>query len=250
MKNKTTSRNNPKYDYRFSIIIPIHNEALILDESIGNLLLLLDTDIYKGKYELLLCENGSTDETLSIAKKIENSNSAVRVEILPNPSYGLALRHGISVAQGEITVIFNADYWDFSFLTEAIILLKDYDIVVGSKNAPGAKDHRPIYRRLITILFNRLLRFLFLYEGTDTHGIKVTYSDIAKALVKQCKTGREIFDTEFIIRAWKQKYSICEIPVTVKEIRPSRSSIWRRIPRTILDLFTLLLYSGKKRIRK
>ena len=222
-----------------SIIIPIHNEASILEKFISTIHNSLDKIRFTENYELLLIENGSTDNTLFIAKNIEKDDSLVKVESLPKPSYGKALKYGIDSACGEILVIFNADFWDIEFLSNAKVLLEKYDIIVGSKNIPGSKDLRPLSRRIISKLFSQSLQILFFYNGTDTHGIKALKTKLAKQLVKQCKTSGEIFDTEMLLIAQKNKHSIFEIPVSVKELRPSRTSIWRRIPSAIVDLMSI-----------
>ena len=48
--------------------------------------------------------------------------------------------------------------------------------------------------------------------------------------VRACRSGADLFDTELIIRAEHSGLAIAEIPVTVTELRPSRTSIARRVP--------------------
>ena len=223
-----------------TILVPVYNEEAILEKSIGELLGKIENRFSSKTYELILCENGSTDNTLSIANEMASQWPSLRVIHLPEASYGHALRHGISIACGVYIVIFNADFWDIDFLDYALGHLEDYDIIIGSKNTPGAKDSRPFNRRLITIGFNLLLRILFGFQGTDTHGIKAFKTDRAKTLANQCQTYAEIFDTELILRAQKAGHSIHEIAVKVGETRPSRYSPLKRIPNTLIDLLTLI----------
>jgi len=227
-------------ELNLTILVPVYNEEAILEKSIGGLLQEIDHRSSLGTYELILCENGSTDNTLLIASSMVSRWPSLRVIHLPNPSYGHALRHGISIAGGKHLVIFNADFWDVSFLDQALGHLGDYDIVIGSKNTFGASDRRPIHRRLITVSFNFLLRILFGFKGTDTHGIKAMKTDCAKTLASQCLTYAEIFDTELILRAQKAGLSISEIAVNVGETRPSRYSPLKRIPNTLFDLLTII----------
>ena len=53
----------------------------------------------------------------------------------------------------------------------------------------------------------------------------------------QC--GADLFDTELIIRAERAGFAVAEVPVVVRELRPSRTSILRRVPRTIGGLVRL-----------
>ncbi|MEA2508755.1 MAG: hypothetical protein QOG21_837, partial [Actinomycetota bacterium] len=70
-----------------SVVIPIYNEEEILRDTVTTVLAGLrpqDLDFY----EIHLCENGSQDETLQIARKLEDECSEVRVLVLEEADYG------------------------------------------------------------------------------------------------------------------------------------------------------------------
>lgn len=231
-----------------SIIIPVYNEAEALIPSIEALVQQIHAHLPGLKYELILCENGSTDNTAAIAAQLAQTWPQIRVEHLPVASYGQALRHGIHTSTGDKVVIFNADFWDVNFLFQSLPLLQQYDIVIGSKNLKGSHDKRPIHRRAITIVFNWFLRVLFGFQGTDTHGLKAMQSNAAKFLTAQCETNAEIFDTELVLRGQMNKMRITEIPISVKEQRPSRYGLLKRVPKTFVDFVTLVkIFRIKKR---
>ncbi len=200
---------------QLSILIPVFNEDALLEQALQGLYQDLCERFEAGTFELLLCENGSTDRSLEIAEQFASTRPELRVEHLPIPSYGNALRHGISSARGQNLVIFNVDHWDIAFLDMALTSLDTCDFVIGSKNAEGATDNRPLLRRLITINFNFLLRVLFGFQGTDTHGIKAMDTSWAKILTQECVTNQEMFDTELVLRAQNTGLKICEIGVEV-----------------------------------
>ncbi len=217
-----------------SIVIPIHNEERILESLIHELtngLHDLNTD-----YELILSENGSKDNTLALAQRLAAEVSNVVVISSPTASYGRAIKTGILNSQGENIVVFNADLWDLDFLRQALHLLETYDIVIASKRHQQSHDQRPFNRRFITWAFNLLLRVMFGFTGSDTHGIKAFRRRRIVPVVKDCITEREIFDTEVILRAQQAGLTTIELPVTVEETRPSRYSPFMRIPRTVRDL--------------
>jgi glycosyltransferase involved in cell wall biosynthesis len=224
----------------FTIIVPAYNEAESLASAKQSLQSALAQRHVSAEYELLICENGSRDATAAIAREMAQHDTRLRVEQLPQPSYGRALQHGIQMARGPKIIIVNVDFWDAVFVQTALELLEHYDFVVGSKNAPGAHDRRPWHRRAITMIFNALLRLLFGFRGTDTHGIKAMRAECAQKLAAACHTDAEVFDTELILRAQRQGYRLHEIPVTVDEQRPSRYGLWQRVPRTARDMMTLL----------
>jgi hypothetical protein len=159
---------------------------------------------------------------------------------------------GLLEASGEIGVIFDVDYYDLDFLKAALLLLDPSDaptgpaIVVGSKRAPGARDERSGLRRSATSIFSGILRLGFGLTLSDTHGIKVLNLLALRDAVRACRSGADLFDSELIIRAEYSGLITAEVPVTVSELRPSRTSIAKRVPRTLLGLAKLRLRLGAK----
>ena len=49
-------------------------------------------------------------------------------------------------------------------------------------------------------------------------------------IARRCRFGKDLFDTELILRAERAGLRTGEIPVTVVERRPARTSILRRVP--------------------
>lgn len=196
-----------------SLILPVYNEEEPLESSVLRLLEGVECQAKLTDYELVICENGSTDRTLEIARRLAEKNPRTRVESLDAPSYGRALRHGIQTARGQLLVLMNADFWDIGFLQTALDRRSTYDVLIGTKNARGARDQRPFHRRAITQSFNWLLRLFFGFVGTDTHGIKALEAGAVRPIVAQCQTENEIFDTELVLRAQRAGLRIVETPL-------------------------------------
>lgn len=226
--------------HTLTIVIPIYNEEAILETEIAAMIKELDEQ-FRVAYEVLLVENGSFDRTREIAKSLEKQFPQVKTIYLPTAGYGRALKEGLMQSTGEFTVLFNIDFWNVPFVRKALQLqkAKNLDMVVGSKTAPGAEDTRPFMRRAITRTFNWLLKKLFGFRGTDTHGMKLARTDKLKPVIGACQTEREIFDTEFVLRAEADGLKTEEIPVVCVEHRKTVYRISQRMPRTIKDLITL-----------
>jgi hypothetical protein len=60
-----------------------------------------------------------------------------------------------------------------------------------------------------------------------------------ETLLRQCRFVSDLFDTELVIRAERAGLRIGELPARTQERRPSRTSIWRRVPRTLVGLVEL-----------
>lgn len=223
--------------------MPAHNETELLEQSVRDVVVGLRAG---GRpFELLVIENGSVDDTLSQARRLETELPELHVQALPKPDYGAALRAGILAATGDAVATFDVDYYDLAFLDDALLLLDRQsapaDVVIASKRAAGARDERPLLRRLVTAAFTFLLRVGFGLGVSDTHGMKVLRQAPIEPLARRCRFGTDLFDTELVLRAERAGLVTAELPITVQERRPSRTPIWRRAPRTIVGLVKLRL---------
>ena len=228
---------------KISIIIPIYNEESILEQEVINLFQEISYKLSPqySDLELVLIENGSTDSTLEIAEKLASQFSQIKIAVLDNPGYGKAVKHGISVASTEYVAICNIDFWDINFLKQGLdLIIKDNaDIVVASKTLKTSHDKRNFIRRMINKGFNLFLKFYFHYQGSDTHGLKVFDRKKLTSIINECVTDRELFDTEFMIRAQYENLKIKELPITIVERRKTSYGILKRVYPTIKDLFII-----------
>jgi hypothetical protein len=191
-------------------------------------------------FEIVVCENGSTDDTASILRDVAALHQEVVIEQLAVADYGLTLKHGIGAARHDAVVIYNIDFWSAPFARAALDQLEACDLVLGSKVMRGAADARPLIRRLITRTFNAFLRQVFGFQGTDTHGMKALRRGAVLPLVSACVTHGWVFDTELVLRIQRAGLSIREVPVDTREIRqPGLWAIIRRFPPVLLALVKL-----------
>jgi glycosyltransferase AglD len=224
-----------------SVVMPAHNEATDLETAVRDVHEALHA---RGlDFELLVVENGSTDDTREIARQLAGKYPNVRVSSRPVANYGAALREGLMSARGEFVVTFDVDYYELRFVDQALALLEARDeapvIVVASKRAPGSRDERPWPRRFVTAVFGSMLRIGFSLSVSETHGMKAMRRAPVETLLRQCRFASDLFDTELVIRAERAGLRVAELPARTQERRPSRTSIWRRVPRTLAGLVEL-----------
>lgn len=237
---RVRDRLEPGPEVHVSVVMPVFNEAAILAMSVGEV---VDGLRSRGTaFELIVVENGSTDGTLDLARSLTVARPELRVETMPRADYGLALRHGLLTATGDIVVNFDCDYYDLGFLDLAVPRVADPAgpaVLVGSKRAPGSDDTRALLRRFVTAVFSTVLRVGYGLEVSDTHGMKAMRRSDVLAAASACRLGADLFDTELILRVQRSGLPIAEIPVAVEERRPARTSIMRRVPRTLVGLVRL-----------
>jgi glycosyltransferase involved in cell wall biosynthesis len=228
--------------------MPAHNEATLLDTSVREVVDGLR--VRDVSFEVLVIENGSQDGTLALAGSLAEAIPEVSVRHLARADYGRALRTGLLHAVGDTVVNFDVDYTDLGFLDAALARIEGPDppaIMVGSKRAPGAHDQRSAARRFVTWVFGLVLRLGFGLGVSDTHGMKALDRTRVLPVAEACRSDGELFDTELILRAERSGLGVVELPVTVAERRPSRTSITRRALRTLAGLARLRVALARDR---
>ena len=216
-----------------SVVVPVHNEAAFLTTALPSLIEAVRSVTTDA--EILVMENGSTDGTAAVAAEIGRSH--VKVVQLPVPDYGEAMKAGFDMASGDWVVNVDIDYFSADFFQA--VLASGADLVIGSKRDPASEDRRPAVRRLATAVFNLLLRTLFGSHVSDTHGMKGFRRAVIDELVPVTRSRTDLFDTELVLRAERAGYRIEEVPVIVEELREARSSLMRRVPRTLKGLWRI-----------
>ena len=79
-----------------SVVMPAHDEEPFLEASVRTVAAGLAER--ERPYEVLVVENGSTDGTAALARRLEDAVAHVKAVSLPDPDYGRALRAGFGLA--------------------------------------------------------------------------------------------------------------------------------------------------------
>lgn len=219
-----------------AVVVPVYNEAEFIPEALPSLIQTMEEVGHP--YRIWLVENGSTDDTAGTAQRLKGE-APVTVVSLPDPDYGAAMRHGFLNAEGDWVVNFDIDYFSAEFLRLVLSQPENVDVVIASKRDPNSADHRSVLRRVATRVFNLMLRTILGSKVTDTHGMKGFRRSLVAELSPQVISTQDLFDTELVIRSERSGFNIVEVPVVVKEMREARSSLIKRVPRTVSGLFRI-----------
>ena len=112
-------------------------------------------------------------------------------------------------------------------------------MVIGSKLIDGASDERPWARHAASMFYTGLLRTLLGFRGTDTHGLKAFRRSALIEHVEACVVEKDVFASEFVIRAYRAGVHIREIPVRVMEKRPPSINLFKRVPNVLKSVAKL-----------
>lgn len=222
-----------------SIVIPVYNEEAILFDAVTGLREHLAERGWS--YEILIAENGSKDRTVQIGEELAQKYPEVSFFSLGEPNYGKALKEGILRARGTFVICEEIDLCDVDFHARALAILEtsEADMVIGSKLLGAAEDDRPMIRHAASMFYTGLLRVTLGFRGTDTHGLKAFRRSALLDTVRACLVDKDVFASEFVIRAERGGIRIKEIPVRVVEKRPPSINLFKRVPNVLKSVAKL-----------
>jgi dolichyl-phosphate beta-glucosyltransferase len=236
-----------------SLIIPAHNEELRLPDTLKQVAAYFQAQSYD--YEVLVVENNSTDHTLAIAQAFAAQNPQVRVLQNARRGKGLAIQCGMQEACGEYCFMCDADLsMPISEISKFLPpALTGYDIVIASREAPGAiRYNEPIYRHLGGRAINLIIRLLALPGLQDSQcGFKCFTAQVAEDLFQVQTLEGWSFDIELLYVARMRGYRVIEVPIHWYYQHESKVHAVRDALRMIRDIFTIRrnakrgLYGGK-----
>jgi dolichyl-phosphate beta-glucosyltransferase len=227
---------------RLSVVIPAFNEHRRLPGTVNHVRRYLAGRSHN--YELILVDDGSTDETLHYMRELAHEWPAVRVVTLtPNRGKGRAVTEGIRVARGDLVLFSDAD---LSTPIEELPKLEQAveagaDVAFGSRGAPGAREvNQPFYRQVMGRTFNVLVQLLVLPGFHDTQcGFKLFRNTAARELFASIRTEGFAFDVEVLWRARQARYRVVEVPVRWLNSDSTRVSPLRHSVQMLRDLLWL-----------
>ncbi|OHB46875.1 MAG: hypothetical protein A2545_05190 [Planctomycetes bacterium RIFOXYD2_FULL_41_16] len=200
-----------------SVIIPAYNEEKRLLSTLSKICAYLSTKDFP--YEIIVVDDGSTDNTLQMVKNFASSNRHIVILINEqNSGKGYSVRKGMLSARGEYAFFTDAD---LSTPIEEIekclpYLINGYDVVIGSRSMPGSDIlvHQPWYREKMGKIFNFMVNMVLLKGIIDTQcGFKGFKREAVKTVFNRCKIDGFSFDVEALYLSRKYNFKIKEIPI-------------------------------------
>lgn len=202
-----------------SIILPAFNEEEYLPDLLDDLLAL---DLENS--EIIIVEDGCTDETPDICEKYAEENEMVKhIHYDERLGKGKAIKKALNEASKEFSLFVDADY---SCRIEDIINVRNL-LDEGADFALGSKyDHKDsefsLSRKLQGKGYNYLTRKVLGTNLTDHQcGLKAFRTEEGRKFFANIREEKWFFDTELINQAKNQGLEIKEVPVIWEE-RPSK----------------------------
>jgi dolichyl-phosphate beta-glucosyltransferase len=226
---------------KLSIVIPAHNEAARLPQTLPQVLAYIDGR--RDPSELIIVDSGSSDRTAEIAGTYVGDRTDSRVLRVERPGKGRAVRAGMLAASGEYRFICDADLSMPIDEIERFLppRLQGPDIAIASREAPGAVRYgEPFYRHWVGRGFNTLVRLLAIPRLQDTQcGFKCFRGEAAEDVFTRQKLDGWTFDVEVLYIAQRLGYRIVEVPIPWYYNPGSRVHVLRDSAAMFLDLFRI-----------
>ena len=188
--------------------IPAFNEEKNIATIITKLADITDT--------IIVCNDGSSDLTLDIAKKM----GVFVINHEKNLGYGAAIRSIFLKAKemnGDVLVTFDADgqhrIEDIENVIKPIIDQKA-DLVIGSRFLDESEKEIPQYRKVGIKVITKITNSSIKEQLTDSQSGFRAYSKKVIAELNPSELGMGI-STEILIKASSKKFRITEVPIKI-----------------------------------
>jgi glycosyltransferase involved in cell wall biosynthesis len=233
-----------------AIIIPVHNEERRISKSISRTLQFCADQGWD--FQIIIAEDGSTDNTINIVREFESSLSSTNILFIVTSEQRLgkggSIRNALSLAQKEYVAYMDADLSaDPAEFRKLIENIRDCDVVMGSRKLPGNMPpaNMPIARALFSFFYSVLFRTLFGIPVYDTQcGFKLFRRNAAEILFNDLKTSKFAFDSEIVVRAFMSGLRVREVPISWTHDRSSsKIRILQQAKDMGRDLFSIWYHS-------
>ncbi len=194
-----------------SVFFPVFNEQGNIATTVQKAFDVLE-ELSLNEYEIIIVNDGSTDETGKVADDLVRINPKVQViHHLKNLGYGEALKSGFYNAKFDIIVYTDGDgQFDFSEITKFLEKIENNDLVIGYR----IKRQDPLFR----ILFNQgwklsLLAFFRLTLKDVDCGFKMVKKKVLEKIPHLESSRGAMINAELAIKAKKAQFRIAEVGV-------------------------------------
>lgn len=216
-----------------SVIMPAYNAGSYIAAAIDSVL----GQTYP-RVELIVVDDGSTDDTVPVVESIASADDRVRVlRRFPNRGKGSAVRAGMLAARGELVVFTDADgSYGPSELDRVVRALAKAPVAIGARSRAGG----PLLRRVASRTFNLAVRGLLGLPFGDTQsGLKGFRRAAAREIFGRARLDGFAFDVEALWLAYRLRLAVVEVGVQAMERQGSKVRVVADARRMLSEVWTV-----------
>lgn len=212
---------NQRQEQKFlTIVVPIYNEGRSLVRLLPEWL----PYCQERNWDLILVNDGSTDDTAAILGAYECYPNVTVLHHKVNRGYGGAIKTGIHHVRTPYLVTIDADGQHRIDDVERVLrfaLEQDTDLVIGKRDRRGSNFYREAGKFIIRA-FARLLMPLPIADLNS--GFKLYRTDLAQKYTQLCPDSMAFSDVITLLFI-NQRHRVKEYPITVYPRREGKSTI-------------------------
>lgn len=210
-----------------SVIIPARDEAGCIASTVEHLH--LELRLNHLPHEIIVVDDGSTDETWQILTQLQKNNESLRPVQNAGPhGFGRAIVYGLDQAKGDALVVMMADESDDSrdVVRYWKVLNEGYDCVFGSRfiTGGGVIDY-PRVKLFVNRMANLFIRILFKIKLNDTTNAFKAYR---RSVIDGCRpliSPHFNLTVELPLKAIVRGYTWTVIPITWRNRRTGKPKL-------------------------
>lgn len=226
---------------QLSIVIPAYNERWRLPSTLVECFDYFDSR--KLRFEVIVVDDGSSDDTAAIVSKFERLRPELRlIRLACNRGKGHAVKSGVLNARGTEVLIADADgsspFMEVERLEKA--LASGADVAIGSRalHSKHTEIQSRWYRTLLGRIFNKVVNVVVLPGIADTQcGFKLFRRDAAQFLFQRQESEQFSFDIEILFIARRAGLAIAEVPINWHHAPGSKVNLILDSAKMLIDVF-------------
>jgi glycosyltransferase involved in cell wall biosynthesis len=194
-------------DVALSVVLPAYNEAANIRTALPRAIASLRSMV--GTFEIILIDDASTDDTLALARAVDEPELVV-LSNERNLRQGGTLKRGFALARFALVTHNALDFpFDFDDLPLLLDRLPDADVVVARRETyPGTSAAR----RSVSWVNRKLLRALFAVPVSDYNFVQIYRKSVLDAQ-SSFSDATSFITAETIIRAHRSGARVVEVEV-------------------------------------
>jgi len=229
-----------RYPKLLSLIIPVYKQEATVEADLRRVLDELGQ--LSIPYEVIAVVDGRDDRSFEKAQKVRSSKITV-VGYKTNHGKGYAVRYGMAKSHGDLIGFMDAGG---DLKEEGLSMMLEHmrwynaDIIIGSKRHPVSKVNYPLWRRVLSWVYQVLIRILFGLSIRDSQvGMKIYRRVVLEDVFPRLLIKQFAFDIEILAVAHRLGYTrIFEAPIELDFSRMSSITslnLWHVIWKTLWD---------------
>lgn len=238
---------------KLSVVIPLYNEHERFKQGFDHYYTYLKTKKYP--WEIILVNDGSSDDTLDLIKRGQKGKPNVSIiSYTQNKGKGFAIHQGVKKAEGDYILFTDIDH---SVPIETIesffeFFKKGNDVVIGSRRVKGSviEVHQKPLREFLGKGFTTIVNFAIYPKIADaTCGFKMFNRTSAQRIFTKITIFNWAFDAEILYICRENKIKIAQAPVRWKDASGTKVSLKKDIINSLIGVVTIRLNGIKGKYR-